>query len=77
MKQRTSIVVLALVVGCASYDRHVAHAAESKWAKEALEFERTDVRAEVEARFRKGDLRFKGWVKNAADTVVFFPGVTE
>jgi hypothetical protein len=77
MKRVALLLTFALVAGCASHERRVVSVTQDKWASEALAFERADVRAEVETRFRKGDLRFKGWVKSAADTVVLFPGVTE
>jgi hypothetical protein len=66
---------MAVVAGWASHDR--PDAPVSKWTTEARELERKDVREEVEQRFRSGDLRFKGWVKRAADTAVILPGVSE
>jgi hypothetical protein len=66
---------MAVVAGWASHDR--PDAPVSKWTTEARELERKDVREEVEQRFRSGDLRFKGWVKCAADTAVILPGVSE
>jgi hypothetical protein len=72
MKRLALIFTLALVAGCASH----RIAVEEPWAKQAIEFERTDVQAEVDQRFRNGDLRFKGWSKSAADTTMFFPGIS-
>jgi len=75
MKRLALLSVVVAVAGCVSHGHMDARV--SKWTTEAREFERKDVRAEVEEHLRAGDLRFKGWVKRAADTDVILPGISE
>jgi hypothetical protein len=71
------ILPLGLAYGCAVHERRGASTRESPWMNEAREFESANVRTEVEGRFQEGDFRFKGWVKSATDSRVYFPGITD